>query len=91
MKKDKAVDEELLTNTTFLEVEIPFSYWYKILAELKKLEYIKGVSLSNGRIVAMNRIEITFKGVEYLSSDDFIRKVAKETNEWLRASERVLF
>ena len=25
MKKDKAVDEELLTNTTFLEIEIPFS------------------------------------------------------------------
>ncbi|MGI6040975.1 MAG: YjcQ family protein [Candidatus Alectryocaccobium sp.] len=81
MKKGSAVDVELLNNKMFLEVEIPFSYWYKILLELKRLEYIRGISLSNGKIVTMNKIEITFKGVEYLSSDDFIRKVAKEINE----------
>ncbi len=81
MKKDNEVDVELLNNKTFLEVEIPFSYWYKILLELKRIGYIKGVSLSNGKIVAMNKIEITFAGVEYLKSDDFIRKVEKEINE----------
>lgn len=80
LKKGIEVDTELLTNENFLEIEIPFSYWREILSELKRAGYIKGVSIANGKISSVNKIKITFKGVEYLSSDAFLQKVAKEVD-----------
>lgn len=81
LKKGEKVDVELLTNKRFLEIEIPYSYWRKILSELNRLGYIEGISITNERLNSMNKIEITLAGVEYLSSNDFLQKVAKEINE----------
>ena len=81
LKKGTEVDTELLTNKNFLEIEIPYSYWREILSELKRVGYIRGVSITNGRISSINKIKITFEGVEYLHSDVFLQKVAKELNE----------
>ena len=80
MKEGREVDEKKIDEHAF---RIPRSYWTFIMSELHSLGYAKGYSdvpLNGGghAIEHLERARITFKGVEYLTDDAFMKKVREE-------------
>lgn len=80
LKEGGIVEEQKLTEEYY---KIPRSYWHFILAELREAGYASGYTVTpiNGggrRIEHLERICITFKGIEYLTDDALMEKVRRE-------------
>ena len=80
LKEGGEIDERKLDEHA---LGIPHSYWTFIFSELKELGYTAGytVVLINGgghRIEKLGRTRITYRGVEYLTDDRFMKKVREE-------------
>lgn len=80
LKKGKPVNlEEITPGKNFV---IPERYWTYIITELYQLGYIKGISIKKAGgenwTDDMDNIQITYKGVEYLTDDRFMNKVKNQ-------------
>ena len=80
LKKGKPVDlDEIMPGKKFI---IPERYWTYIITELYQLGYIRGISIKKAGgenwTDDMDNIQITYKGIEYLTDDAFMKKVKNE-------------
>ena len=63
-----------------IRFQIADSYWISIITELLDNGYIKGVQIretKTGRMINIDEIDITLKGIEYLHENSMMKKVVE--------------
>ena len=77
LKAGKPVNQEMLTAEGKL-FKIPESYWQYIFSSLYNEGYITGAKVEpwgKDTIIVLEDLQITPKGIEYLTSNSFMQKV----------------
>lgn len=70
--KQKKKENWLKKNIDYKRFKIPYSYYADIISELFENGYVRGVKIVNtksGRILNIDDMYITMKGIEYLQDN----------------------